>query len=69
MPLKYLSNFLEVTWNVINCQVELKLKWTNNHLSANGNDNTDADPNDIEDKKSCLGEVRKKSSWGKQMLF
>ena len=40
--------------------MELKLKWTNNHLSANGN--TDADPNDIEDKKSCLGEVRKKSS-------
>ena len=42
--------------------MELKLKWTNNHLSANGNDNTDADPNDTEDKKSCLGEVRKKSS-------
>ena len=33
---------------LINCKVELKLKWLNNcALSANGNDNTDADPNNI----------------------
>ena len=41
MPLKYLSNFwrsLEIP--LINCKVELKLKWSNSSvLSAAGNDN------------------------------
>ena len=41
---------------LINCQVELKLKWTNNCLSsANGNDNTD--PNDIRDTKYYVSMV------------
>ena len=49
MPLKYLSNFwrsLEVA--LINCNVELKLKWTNHcALSANGKDNDHANSNNI----------------------
>ena len=33
---------------LINCKVELKLEWLNHcALSGNGNDNTDADPNDV----------------------
>ena len=49
MPLKCLSNFwrsLEVA--LINCNVELKLKWTNHcALSANGKDNDHANSNNI----------------------
>ena len=48
-PLKYLSNFrgsLEML--LINCKVELKLKWTKYcALSAAGNDNESDDDNDI----------------------
>ena len=34
--------------SLINCKVELKLMWTNHCLlSANGNENTDADPINI----------------------
>ena len=49
MPLKYLSNFwMSLEMSLINFKVELKLKWTNYCvLSANGNDNTDANPNNI----------------------
>ena len=56
-PLKYLSNFWRsLEMPLINCQVELKLKWTNNCLSsANGNDNTD--PNDIRDTKYYVSMV------------
>ena len=46
MQLKYLSNFwssLEIL--LINCRVELKLKRTKFFLSANGNDNNDANSN------------------------
>ena len=47
--LKYLSKFCRsLAMPLINWKVELKLKWTNHCvLSANGNDNTDADPNTI----------------------
>ena len=50
VPLKYLTNFwrsLEMT--LIDCKVELKLKWTNLNCvsSAAGNDNTNANPNNI----------------------
>ena len=49
VPLKYLSNFwrsLEIP--LINCKEELKLKWTNHSvLSANNNDNDDANSNYI----------------------
>ena len=46
VPLKYLSNF----WGSLKMsfKVELKLNWTNHcDLPANGNDNTDVDPNII----------------------
>ena len=49
VPLKYLCNFWrsrEIPW--INCTVELKLKWTKYCvLPAAGNDNTNANPNNI----------------------
>ena len=47
--LKYLSNFcISLEIPLINCKVELKVKWTNHcFLSVNGNDNTDADPNNV----------------------
>ena len=39
---------MEITWNVINCKIELKLKWTKYcALTAAGTDNTDANPNNI----------------------
>ena len=49
MPLKYLSNFWKsVEMPLIHCKVELKLKWTKYCiLSAAGNDNTNANPNNI----------------------
>ena len=49
VPLKYLDNFwrsLEMT--LINCKVELKLKWPKYCvLAAAGHDNTDANPENI----------------------
>ena len=49
VSLKYLSNFLRsLEMLLTNCKVELKLTWMNHCvLSANGNDNTDGDPNNI----------------------
>ena len=49
VPLKYLSNFWRsLEMSLIRCKVELKLKRTNHCiLSANGNDNSDADANNI----------------------
>ena len=39
---------MSLEMSLINSKVELRLKWTNHCvLSANGNDNTDANPNDI----------------------
>ena len=59
VSLKYLSNFwrsLEIP--LINCKVELKLKWTNYWvLSANGNDNDNGNANiifTIKDTKLCV---------------
>ena len=49
MSLKYLSNFwrsLEVP--LINCKVQLKLKWRKHYiLPTGGNDNDDANSNNI----------------------
>ena len=47
--LKYLSNFRRSPeMLLINCKIELKLKWTNHCvLSANGNENDDANTNNI----------------------
>ena len=49
MPLKYSCYFwssLEIP--LINCKVELKIKWTQYcDLSAAGNDNTNANPNNV----------------------
>ena len=49
VPLQYLNNFLRsLEMLLINCKADGKLKWTNNCLlSANGNDNTDANPTNI----------------------
>ena len=48
-PLKYWSNFWRsLDMPLINCKVELKLKWTKyGVLSAAGADNTDTDSNNI----------------------
>ena len=47
--LKYLSNFWKsLQMLLINCNMELKfIRKTHCVLAANGNDNTDANPNDI----------------------
>ena len=49
VPIKYLSNFWRsLETPLINCKVELKLKWANHCvLAANGNDNTNVNPNSI----------------------
>ena len=49
VPLKYFSSFWKsIEMSLINCKVELKLKGTNHWvLSANGNDNDDANSNNI----------------------
>ena len=49
MPLEYLGNFWRsFEMPLINCKVELKLKWTKYCvLSAAGNDDTNANPNNI----------------------
>ena len=49
MPLIYLSNFCRsLEMSLINCKVELKLKLTKYCvLSASGNDNTNANPDNI----------------------
>ena len=49
MPLKYLRNFWRsVEMPLVNCKVELKDKWAKySFLSAAGNGNTNANPNNI----------------------
>ena len=49
MPLKYLRNFWRsVEMPLVNCKVELKVKWAKYcFLSAAGNGNTNANPNNI----------------------
>ena len=49
VPLKYLSNFRRLLeMPLLNCKVELNLKWTKYCVfSAAGNDNTNANPNNI----------------------
>ena len=49
VPIKYLSNFWRsLEMPLIDCKVELKLKWTKYCvLSAAGNDDTNANPNNI----------------------
>ena len=49
MPLKYLSNFrISLEMLLINCKVEVKLKWTEYCvLSAAGNDNTNVNIDSI----------------------
>ena len=56
VPLKYLSNFWRsFKMPVINCKIELKLTWTKYCvLSAAGNDNTNANPNNITIKETKL---------------
>ena len=49
VPLKYLSKFWKsLEMPLINCKLELKLKWTRHWvLSAAGNDNTNANPDNV----------------------
>ena len=49
LPLKYLNNFWRsLEMPLINCKVELKLKWTKHYvLAASDNGNTNDHPNDI----------------------
>ena len=71
VPLKYLSRSLEI--QLINCKMELKLKWMNHCvLYANGNNNSDADPNNtiftIKDTKLCVVPVVTLSAKDNQKL-
>ena len=60
VPLRYLSNFWRsLKMPLINCKIELKLQWSKyDVLSATGNDNTNANPNNIiftiKDTKLCV---------------
>ena len=56
MLLKYLSNFRRsLEMPLINCQVELKLKWTKYCvLSAGGYENDNDDDNDINNNNNTL---------------
>ena len=49
MPLKYLSNFWgSIEMPLINCKIELKLKWTKHCvLSSGGADNVNSNSNNI----------------------
>ena len=71
VPLKYLSRSLEI--QLINCKMELKLKWMNHCvLYANGNNNSDADPNNtiftIKDTNLCVVPVVTLSAKDNQKL-
>ena len=63
MPLKYLgSSWRSLEIPLINCKRELKRKWTYQCvLSADGNDKTDANPNNfiftMKDKESYVPAV------------
>lgn len=65
MPLKYLSNFrTSLEMSLINCKIEIKLKWTKYYLLAvlgKENDNADVDSNNnivtIKDTKLYLSVV------------
>ena len=67
MSLKYLNNSwtsLEIL--LINCKLELKLKWTNYCVFlAGGNNNTNTNPNNIiftlKDTKLCISKIMKAS--------
>ena len=65
MPLKYLSNFgTSLEMSLINCKIEIKLKWTKYYVLAvlgKENDNADVDSNNniftIKDTKLYLSVV------------